>query len=151
MRPSPPQTRQDSISTPDPVRPNQPGRHAFVVGRLEVTSGIFPFGRRRHWGTRAALAGTLLWSGHGLALPEATSPPVEHFKLPNGLEVVIEENHREPHVAVLVSYDIGTRDEPDGYSSLAHLVEHLTFRRSRHLEDYRSFELLERAGCERIN
>ncbi|HEX5102010.1 MAG TPA: pitrilysin family protein [Polyangiaceae bacterium] len=86
-----------------------------------------------------------------LALPEATSPPVDHFKLPNGLDVVIEENHREPHVAVLVSYDIGTRDEPDGYSSLAHLVEHLTFRRSRHLPDYRSFELLERAGCERMN
>ena len=86
-----------------------------------------------------------------MALPPATTPPIEHFKLANGLEVVIEENHREPHVAVLVSYDIGTRDEPDGYSSLAHLVEHLTFRRSRHLEDYRSFELLERAGCEGMN
>lgn len=65
--------------------------------------------------------------------------------------MLVEENHREPHVAVLVSYDIGARDEPAGYASLAHLVEHLTFRRSRHLTDYRGVELLERAGAEVMN
>jgi len=107
--------------------------------------------RRSHSGLLTAFAGTLCLGGHASALPDATSPPQAHFRLANGLEVVVEENHREPHVAVLVSYDIGTRDEPLGYGSLAHLVEHLTFRRSRHLEDYRALELLERAGCERMN
>jgi len=95
--------------------------------------------------------GLLCLGGHASATPAATSPPQAHFRLANGLDVLIEEDHREPHVAVLVSYDVGTRDEPKGYASLAHLVEHLTFRRSRHLHDYAGIELLERAGAENMN
>jgi zinc protease len=90
-------------------------------------------------------------AAHAAAEAGAASPPEAHFRLANGLDVLIEENHREPRVAVLVSYDVGSRDEPEGYSSLAHLVEHLTYRRSRHLKDYAGLELLGRAGVQTMN
>lgn len=99
----------------------------------------------------AACVGAATLTQHALAEPTATSPAQAHFRLSNGLDVLIEENHREPHVAVLVSYDIGSRDEPEGLASLAHLVEHLTFRRSRHLGDYGGLEQLGRAGAEAVN
>jgi len=78
-------------------------------------------------------------------------PAAERYQLPNGLDVVLQEDHRDRRVAVVVAYDIGSRDEPAGYDQLAHLVEHMTYRGSRHVESLRGFELLERAGAERFN
>lgn len=75
----------------------------------------------------------------------------ERYRLANGLDVVLQEDHRDRRVAVVVAYDIGSRDEPAGYEQLAHLVEHMTYRGSRHLEGLKGFELLERAGAERFN
>jgi predicted Zn-dependent peptidase len=101
--------------------------------------------------TLAVAACALLLSVPAAADGAATSPSEAHFRLSNGLDVLIEENHREPHVAVVVAYDVGARDEPEGYASLAHLVEHLTYRRSRHLKDYAGLELLGRAGVQTMN
>src|SRR5262245_20120433 len=73
-------------------------------------------------------------------------PPAEHFKLDNGLEVLLREADHAPLVAVRLVYEIGSRDDPEGHGGLAHLVEHLTYRGSRHLDDLRAMELLEQAG-----
>ena len=78
-------------------------------------------------------------------------PAIERFQLPNGLDVVLELNHRQPRVAVVISYDAGARDDPPGYAGLAHLVEHLTYRGSRHLASYAGLELLEAAGVDSMN
>jgi zinc protease len=92
----------------------------------------------------------MLLAGRAVA-QRITLPAAERYRLANGLDIVLQEDHRVPRVAVVVAYDIGTRDDPPGYDQLAHLVEHLTYRGSRHIESLRSFELLERAGVERFN
>ncbi|MGE0255910.1 MAG: M16 family metallopeptidase [Alphaproteobacteria bacterium] len=66
-----------------------------------------------------------------LALPDAGSAKVfepTHFTLPNGLEVVVVENHRAPVVTHMVWYKVGAADEPPGRSGIAHFLEHLMFK-----------------------
>ena len=48
--------------------------------------------------------------------------------LPNGMRVVLVENHRAPVVAHMVWYDVGAADEEIGKSGLAHFFEHLMFK-----------------------
>jgi zinc protease len=48
--------------------------------------------------------------------------------LPNGLRVVIVEDHRTPTVAIDVGYDVGGKSDPPGRSGFAHLFEHLMFK-----------------------
>lgn len=48
--------------------------------------------------------------------------------LPNGLRVVIAEDHRTPTVAIDVGYDVGAKSDPAGRSGFAHLFEHLMFK-----------------------
>jgi zinc protease len=45
--------------------------------------------------------------------------------LPNGLVVLLNEDHSSPVVAVDVWYHIGAKDEHPGHTGLAHLCEHL--------------------------
>ncbi len=68
------------------------------------------------------------------------------FTLDNGLKVVLEPVPNHPLVAALVAYEAGAAHDPPGHSGLAHLVEHLTFRGSRHLPGQGSFERLESVG-----
>lgn len=54
---------------------------------------------------------------------------VRHYRLPNGLEVVLHPDATLPDVTVDVRYAAGSRDDPPNLHGLAHLVEHLAFRR----------------------
>jgi zinc protease len=53
--------------------------------------------------------------------------PLEYTRsvLPNGLVVIVNEDHSSPIVAVDVWYHIGAKDELPGRTGLAHLCEHL--------------------------
>lgn len=46
------------------------------------------------------------------------------FTLPNGLTVVVHEDHKAPVVAVSVWYHVGSSYEPQGKTGFAHLFEH---------------------------
>jgi zinc protease len=109
------------------------------------------------------LVGALLVSaaGHARAADEARRPatpsplplklaPVARFTLGNGLRVALVEDHRLPRVAVHVAYKVGAADDRPGYSGLAHLVEHLTFRGSRHVPAPGAWSLLERLGATEV-
>ena len=61
--------------------------------------------------------------------------PYEQFTLPNGLRVVVHEDHSTPKVAVTVWYHVGSMNEPDGQTGFAHLFEHLMFNGSEHRDD----------------
>ncbi len=64
-----------------------------------------------------------------LALPlPAAADEVTSFSLPNGLEVVVIEDHRAPVVVHMVWYRIGSADEAPGLSGIAHYLEHLMFK-----------------------
>ncbi|WP_049620756.1 M16 family metallopeptidase [Frateuria defendens] len=68
------------------------------------------------------------------------------FTLPNGLTVVVHEDHKAPVVAVSIWYHIGSADEPKGKTGFAHLFEHLMFSGSEnHKGTY--FQPFERAGA----
>ncbi len=47
--------------------------------------------------------------------------PVEYYKLPNGLRVVLSQDHTAPTVCVAVYYRIGFRVEPRDRTGFAHL------------------------------
>jgi zinc protease len=51
----------------------------------------------------------------------------EKYTLPNGMTVILHEDHGAPVVAVNSWYKVGAKDEPPGRSGFAHLFEHLMF------------------------
>ncbi|WP_413624534.1 M16 family metallopeptidase [Luteibacter sp. Lutesp34] len=55
-----------------------------------------------------------------------------NLRLPNGLKVVVHEDHSAPIVSLAVWYRVGSADEPAGRTGFAHLFEHLMFRGSKH-------------------
>ncbi|HUF87981.1 MAG TPA: pitrilysin family protein [Thermohalobaculum sp.] len=67
--------------------------------------------------------------------PARAEPPVSDFRLENGLEVVVIEDHRAPVVTHMVWYRVGAADEPWGRSGIAHFVEHLMFKSTDGLAD----------------
>jgi zinc protease len=83
-----------------------------------------------------------------LTLPRSSAV---HFTLKNGLRVVLEPMPNHPLVAAVVAYEAGWSHDPPGHSGLAHLVEHLTYRGSRHLPGQGIFEQLEAVGSARFN
>lgn len=54
--------------------------------------------------------------------------PIHDFKLANGLQVVVIENHRMPIISHMVWYRVGAIDEVNGKTGLAHFMEHLMFK-----------------------
>jgi len=59
--------------------------------------------------------------------------PFETYKLPNGLTVILSEDHTTPTVAVDVWYHVGSKNEVPGRTGFAHLFEHVMFTGSGHV------------------
>ncbi|WP_315706664.1 MULTISPECIES: pitrilysin family protein [unclassified Bradyrhizobium] len=57
----------------------------------------------------------------------ASEPPAS-FTLPNGLQVVVIQDHRTQVVTEMIWYKVGSADETPGKSGLAHFLEHLMFK-----------------------
>ncbi|WP_407158900.1 M16 family metallopeptidase [Bradyrhizobium sp. STM 3557] len=57
----------------------------------------------------------------------ASEPPAS-FTLPNGMQVVVIQDHRTPVVTQMIWYKVGSADETPGRSGLAHFLEHLMFK-----------------------
>ena len=53
---------------------------------------------------------------------------VREFLLDNGLKVLLLEDHKSPAVTFQVWYRVGSRNEKDGKSGLAHFLEHMLFK-----------------------
>jgi zinc protease len=53
---------------------------------------------------------------------------VQEFLLENGLKVLLLEDHKSPAVTFQVWYRVGSRNELDGKSGLAHFLEHMLFK-----------------------
>ncbi|MFN3723060.1 MAG: M16 family metallopeptidase [Paracoccaceae bacterium] len=63
-----------------------------------------------------------------LAATPVLAEDVTTFRLDNGLEVVVIEDHRAPVVTQMVWYRTGAADEAPGRSGIAHFLEHLMFK-----------------------
>lgn len=72
--------------------------------------------------------------------------PVVYYKLPNGLKVVISEDHIAPVVSVAVYYNVGFRLEPKGRTGFAHLFEHMMFQGSANVKKFEHAKFIEANG-----
>jgi zinc protease len=72
--------------------------------------------------------------------------PVEYYKLPNGLKVVMSRDATVPTAVVAVYYNIGFRNEPRNRTGFAHLFEHLMFQGSQNLGKMEFIRLVEQNG-----
>ena len=91
---------------------------------------------RRTGALRAAAAGVAVLAVGGLSLTAAVRPPrIEYdlFTLPNGLTVVLSEDHSTPIVHVHLSYHVGSKNEKAGRTGFAHLFEHMMFKGSKNV------------------
>jgi zinc protease len=72
--------------------------------------------------------------------------PYERMVLPNGLTVILHEDHSTPMVAVNVWYHVGSAREAPGRTGFAHLFEHIMFEGSGNVPEGAFDEWLEAAG-----
>ncbi|MCG2586406.1 pitrilysin family protein [Massilia sp. TS11] len=96
----------------------------------------------------ACLAAPAAWSGAALAAPLAQAPQIafDKYTLPNGLQVILVEDHKLPIVAVNLWYHVGPANEGPGLTGFAHLFEHMMFAGTRHVPRGLADRLLEGAG-----
>ena len=73
------------------------------------------------------------------------------YKLNNGLDVILLEDHRLPLVAVNIWYHVGPANERPGLTGFAHLFEHMMFEGSKYVGEKAHFLYLEAAGASTIN
>lgn len=80
-----------------------------------------------------ALSQPLLGQKKNPASSDSIKIPFETYKLPNGLTVILSEDHTTPTVAVDVWYHVGSKNEMPGRTGFAHLFEHVMFTGSGHV------------------
>ena len=87
----------------------------------------------------------------GVATLSNTSQAAEKIKfteydLPNGLHVILHEDHATPIVAVSVMYHVGSKNEKVGRTGFAHFFEHLLFEGSENIKRGEYMKLVQAAG-----
>src|SRR4051812_22102781 len=99
---------------------------------------------------RAAVLFVLALAAPAAAQAPAAAPPIElaytQFTLPNGLRVILHEDHSVPMVSVNMWYHVGSARELPKRTGFAHLFEHLMFMGSGHVKPGEFDEWLEAAG-----
>lgn len=78
------------------------------------------------------------------SLPAAQSP-VEKT-LPNGLKVILLENHKAPLVTFQVWYRVGSRNEEWGKTGLSHMLEHMMFKGTEKIGPSQFSKIVEENG-----
>lgn len=72
--------------------------------------------------------------------------PFHKYVLPNGLTLIIHEDHSDPIVHVDVTYHVGSAREEIGKSGFAHFFEHMMFQGSDNVADEQHFKIITEAG-----
>ena len=84
----------------------------------------------------------------GLASQPAVALEVEceTYALPNGLTVILHEDHTLPQVVVDTWFYVGSKDDPLGRSGFAHLFEHLMFMGTERVPGSAYDDIMEAGG-----
>jgi zinc protease len=80
------------------------------------------------------------------ATGQSQNVQVESYTLPNGLRVVLNEDHSAPLVAVNIWYHVGSKDEKPGRTGFAHLFEHMLFSGSQNVKKNEHFGYIQSVG-----
>jgi zinc protease len=94
---------------------------------------IIIFGNRRRFLRVSVLASILSLIASAAAFA-GISDAVKTQTLPNGIKVLVLENHKAPVATFNVFYRVGSRNEQMGKTGLSHLLEHLMFRGTKKLQ-----------------
>ena len=78
---------------------------------------------------------------------QTVAGPVTEVVLRNGLKVLLKENHAAPVVSWVVTYKVGSRNEPAGATGSAHLLEHMLFKGTKTLGKGQIAQILDRNGA----
>ncbi|HTE09678.1 MAG TPA: pitrilysin family protein, partial [Chitinophagaceae bacterium] len=89
---------------------------------------------------QAKLVETISKNGDELVIP------YQKYVLPNGLTLVVHEDHSDPIVHIDVTYHVGSAREEIGKSGFAHFFEHMMFQGSDHVADEQHFKIVTAAG-----
>ena len=68
------------------------------------------------------------------------------YDLPNGLHVILHENHASPVVSSYVLYHVGSKNERSDRTGFAHFFEHLMFEGSENIPRGKIDKLVSGAG-----
>ncbi len=93
-----------------------------------------------------ALAATTALAAPAAKPGDSFNVPVEYYKLPNGLKVVLSPDHSTPTIVLGVYYNIGFRIEPRDRTGFAHLFEHMMFQGSQNLGKMEFIHLVQQNG-----
>ncbi len=105
----------------------------------------------------ALLAGTTVMAQKPAAKPATAKAPAAktaaantikftQYDLPNGLHVILHEDHSTPIVAVTVLYHVGSKNEDPNRTGFAHFFEHLMFEGSDNIKRGEYMKLIQNAG-----
>jgi len=72
--------------------------------------------------------------------------PYEKYVLPNGLTLIVHEDHSDPIAHIDVTYHVGSAREEIGKSGFAHFFEHMMFQGSDHVGDDQHFKIVSSSG-----
>jgi zinc protease len=91
---------------------------------------------------------TLLWVVLGIAALQSQTNKINftEYDLPNGLHVILHEDHSTPIVAVSVLYHVGSKNEKPDRTGFAHFFEHLLFEGSENISRGEFDDYIQRAG-----
>ena len=106
---------------------------------------------RRSVGLTIGAAAWLLAMPATAPLDAAERPPKIPYsiaKLPNGLTVVLSEDHSTPIVNLQLWYHVGSKDEKKGRTGFAHFFEHMMFKGSKNLEPEMHTSMISGVGGE---
>lgn len=92
----------------------------------------------------AFISGELHAQGSGA--DAAGSIPYQTYRLDNGLQVILSEDHSTPITAVDIWYHVGARNETKGRYGFAHLFEHMMFQGSAHVGKTEHLTRIEAVG-----
>ena len=93
-----------------------------------------------------AFASFMLAAGLCAAQDQPQKLNITTHELPNGLKLVLAEDHSRPVINLQVWYHVGSKDERAGRTGFAHLFEHMMFRGSKNVGPEEHMRLVSQAG-----
>src|SRR5215475_10787344 len=100
------------------------GRDISRIGSSSLTTGRHLLNPAR---CRLVLSLLAMLAAGSPGVAASVTLPVEAFTLPNGLRVLIHEDHSLPVISSYVFFRSGSRNEHCGATGIAHLFEHMMF------------------------
>ena len=77
---------------------------------------------------------------------DSLSIDYEKYVMPNGLQVILHQDHSDPVISYAIMYHVGSSREVPGRTGFAHLFEHLLFTGSENVPSGAFDKILEAAG-----